>query len=243
MNFSTLKGLTIPEGSVKQIADASGRVIWSAVKNVTITITFDGTYNGDAYVTINGESYHSSITLEVPAGTVILCEAFDSKKDYGAKIFLNGTIVDEGNLPEYNYIVPKNVKTVNIQLKQVGTYEKRGEIYITEIPEGYALVTITGSGNATYVIVDGVKYTGTTNIALAVPVGTVINCRAYTDEDANPPYNYATYGNIRVNGEYVGTYHNGSGDWECLYEYVVVGNTNINRTINKDKGNVDITEQ
>lgn len=38
MNFSTLKGLTIPEGNVKQIADASGRVLWSAVKPI---ITFN----------------------------------------------------------------------------------------------------------------------------------------------------------------------------------------------------------
>ena len=30
MNFATLKGLTIPEGVVTQIADASGRVIWEA---------------------------------------------------------------------------------------------------------------------------------------------------------------------------------------------------------------------
>ena len=31
IDFSTLQGLTIPEGVVTQIADASGRVIWSAV--------------------------------------------------------------------------------------------------------------------------------------------------------------------------------------------------------------------
>lgn len=34
IDFSTLQGLTIPEGVVTQIADASGRVIWSAVKEV-----------------------------------------------------------------------------------------------------------------------------------------------------------------------------------------------------------------
>lgn len=34
IDFSTLQGLTIPEGAVTQIADASGRVIWSAVKEV-----------------------------------------------------------------------------------------------------------------------------------------------------------------------------------------------------------------
>ena len=34
IDFSTLQGLTIPEGVVTQIADASGRVLWSAVKEV-----------------------------------------------------------------------------------------------------------------------------------------------------------------------------------------------------------------
>lgn len=30
MDFATLQGLTIPEGDVTQITDASGNVIWSA---------------------------------------------------------------------------------------------------------------------------------------------------------------------------------------------------------------------
>ena len=34
MNFATLKGLTIPEGVVTQITDASGRVLWSALKEI-----------------------------------------------------------------------------------------------------------------------------------------------------------------------------------------------------------------
>ena len=38
MNFANLKGLTIPEGNVTQITDASGRVIWSAVRSVVGTL-------------------------------------------------------------------------------------------------------------------------------------------------------------------------------------------------------------
>lgn len=41
MNFATLKGLTIPEGVVTQITDASGRVIWK-LSNGSVVI-FDGT--------------------------------------------------------------------------------------------------------------------------------------------------------------------------------------------------------
>ncbi len=38
IDFSTLKGLTIPEGNVTQIADASGRVLWSAITLIEFTI-------------------------------------------------------------------------------------------------------------------------------------------------------------------------------------------------------------
>lgn len=38
IDFSTLQGLTIPEGVVTQITDASGRVIWSAVRSVIGTL-------------------------------------------------------------------------------------------------------------------------------------------------------------------------------------------------------------
>ena len=38
INFSTLKKLTIPEGVVKQITDASGRVLWSASKPIVLTV-------------------------------------------------------------------------------------------------------------------------------------------------------------------------------------------------------------
>lgn len=38
MNFATLQGLSIPEGVVTQIADAAGRVIWSAVTNKPVIL-------------------------------------------------------------------------------------------------------------------------------------------------------------------------------------------------------------
>lgn len=49
MDFSKVKGLTIPEGVVTQIADASGRVLWSA------TIKF--TINGDTYIADRGMTW------------------------------------------------------------------------------------------------------------------------------------------------------------------------------------------
>lgn len=38
MNFATLQGLIIPDGAVTQIADASGRVLWSASKPVVLNV-------------------------------------------------------------------------------------------------------------------------------------------------------------------------------------------------------------
>lgn len=49
MDFSKVKNLTIPEGVVKQITDASGRVLWSA------TIKF--TINGETYVADRGMTW------------------------------------------------------------------------------------------------------------------------------------------------------------------------------------------
>ena len=59
MNFVTLQGLTIPEGVVTQITDASGRVIWSAVKSVPVVLQVEkitsNTYAGET--TYNNEQF------------------------------------------------------------------------------------------------------------------------------------------------------------------------------------------
>jgi hypothetical protein len=62
IDFSTLKGLTIPEGVVTQITDESGRVIWAVqsdkaileVKKLT-SVTYAGgtTYDGEEFILLN----------------------------------------------------------------------------------------------------------------------------------------------------------------------------------------------
>ena len=75
IDFSTLQGLTIPEGVVTQIADESGRVLWSAVKPLTVTITkvdqLQTTATGHLYYMKGAEKVILSQvgTYEVPAGT------------------------------------------------------------------------------------------------------------------------------------------------------------------------------
>lgn len=55
MNFATLKGLTIPEGKVTKITDASGRVLWQSGVPVTITSRVDFDWPR-ALVTINDDT-------------------------------------------------------------------------------------------------------------------------------------------------------------------------------------------
>ena len=65
IDFSTLKGLTIPEGVVKQITDSAGRVLWSASQPVTITLT--GSAN--CYVDYKGTRYTAPATSKPVSGT------------------------------------------------------------------------------------------------------------------------------------------------------------------------------
>ena len=60
IDFATLQGLTIPEGVVTQIADASGRVLWRGqavrlkVKKITSNTYASGTtYANEQFVLLN----------------------------------------------------------------------------------------------------------------------------------------------------------------------------------------------
>ena len=62
MNFATLKGLTIPEGNVTQITDASGRVIWAVsggkvileVEKITSSTYAGGTtYENESFILLD----------------------------------------------------------------------------------------------------------------------------------------------------------------------------------------------
>lgn len=57
IDFSTLQGITIPEGVVTQITDASGNVLWTSFGKldealVLSLIDFEYTNNGDGTVTL-----------------------------------------------------------------------------------------------------------------------------------------------------------------------------------------------
>ena len=104
IDFSTLQGLTIPEGVVTQIADASGRVLWKqAPSEATVTITGNG--YSSATATINGVTYNTATTLVVPIGTVITCFANYEYRNY---IWVNGEDA-EGTVDDYGYSLEEDL--------------------------------------------------------------------------------------------------------------------------------------
>ena len=128
MIFATLKGLTLPEGRVTKITDASGRVIWDANVKVTITSSFLGMNGDTASITVDSPtlfspnptnpSYKTKIwtvsvadepncTIEIPVGSTIKCTVSRDKGNADSHISLNGTRVVTGE-GTYIYTVTGN---------------------------------------------------------------------------------------------------------------------------------------
>ena len=166
MNFATLKGLTIPEGAVTQITDASGRVLWSAAEPCTVTIAAFGiSPNGNANVTLNGQTYSAkgiSITpnqnnptpiaeITVPSGTVMSCSACTSVGNNKGTIVLNGTNVAEaasaGVPATCDYVVNGNIKVELNDAHVVAANVSVSRVLITEEPITF---TINGTEYSAY---------------------------------------------------------------------------------------------
>lgn len=137
IDFSKLKGLTIPNGAVKQITDASGAVLWSAKRNATVTITSEcnGIMGDTAHIkivseTVSFEAYAYDMpncTIEVPVGSTIECTVRRNKGNADSSISLNGTkVLTEGT---YVYTVTGNVAIHVSDRYAMGEY---GIITITE---------------------------------------------------------------------------------------------------------------
>ncbi len=156
IDFTTVKSLTIPEGSVAKITDASGNVLWNSVKMATITITVTSQKYADGYhyrgwghatATIDGVVYGDSsvkepttYTLSVPVGTAIACKAeyYDAySEEGGGEIYLNKVLVaSSDDWTTYDYVVTGNA-TIALENELI-TYEYSytrygvGYVYITE---------------------------------------------------------------------------------------------------------------
>lgn len=145
MNFATLKGLTIPEGVVTQIADASGRVIWSAVKPmVTVTLEADlptGYSTAEFAISYSTKdepygSISSAGTYELEMGTELIFTIDTSRT---GEIHLN----HDFNTGESEEILASGSGSVSYAYTlngnifiQTAVSPMGGVFYITEIPEG-----------------------------------------------------------------------------------------------------------
>ena len=148
MIFSTLQGVTIPEGVVTQIADANGTVLWSAKRNAVVTITSkcEGIVGDKAQLAITSPEPFTpgtgspttlwnaavweepNFTTELPIGATIKCYVDDSKQSNRCYVVLNGVEV-LGDPGTYTYTVKGNV-TIDMRDKyEMGEY---GMITITE---------------------------------------------------------------------------------------------------------------
>ena len=86
INFSTLQGLTIPEGVVTQITDESGRVIWAVANDKPIVLevekitsdTYAGetTYTGEQFILLNIYPKTASSKVKVTYGGLTKTLAF-----------------------------------------------------------------------------------------------------------------------------------------------------------------------
>ena len=137
IDFSALKGLTIPEGVVKQITDASGAVLWIAKRNAVVTITSEcnGIMGDTSHIKIVSEAVSfeayaydmPDCTIEVPIGATIECTVRRNKGNADSSISLNGTkVLTEGT---YVYTVTGNVAIHVSDRYSMGEY---GIITITE---------------------------------------------------------------------------------------------------------------
>lgn len=149
IDLSKATAISDQYGAWKQIADASGRVLWSAVKMPMITIDTDassGTEEDQAKVTLtfpeaieyplmsgcyieslylDANSSYDGLAFEVPAGTLAKCTV---KSSYGTpSITLNGTNVSSGG---YTHEITKNV-SFYLKVKNDGG-KGIGSITITE---------------------------------------------------------------------------------------------------------------
>lgn len=151
IDFSTVQEVAIPEGVVTQIADESGKVLWSRMRTAMVKITSQCVgINGDtSSITITSAEPFApdpsnpsntvtewtvvcyempNCTIEIPIGSTIECVVRDTKQSNRCYITLNGTNVVEGP-GTYLYTVKRNV-TVDVSDKySMGEY---GAITITE---------------------------------------------------------------------------------------------------------------
>ena len=217
-------GKTLVDGTAHEIKNGKtlvGETVYEVGFAEMVTITLSG-IGYQSYAEYNGNRYTfpSSFEAEIGDEITLYCGQVPSS----ATVHYNGQQVASGlSSVTYTYTVKDNA-TISAKTSGLGT-SARLDLYITEIPEGYAYVDITGSGNSNhyYVSIDGTKYISTT--PLAVPIGTAIYCYVRFEENDSD-----YYGHIYLNGTKVASTTNPIPkveEYYAEYNYSVNGITTI----------------
>ena len=213
--YKKKKGRTLVEGTVYEVGFAK-----------PVTITIEGSGGDYAQVVIDGVTYNSAATVEVPIGTVISCVT-NHYTSMGAesRIRVNGQTVVKAVKATYDYTVVGDATiTLSTMLYNTTMSYVYGNIEIVDAnAPNLATVNITLSGTLSgvsnaRVTIDGDNY-GNSPISLCVPLGTVIVCKCpWTTHQM-----YGSYGGeIKLNGTVVASRADG------------VAPTTYEHTVNKD---------
>jgi hypothetical protein len=208
IDFSRVKGISDDYGNIKQITDAAGRVLWSAVPPmVEVTIKSKiATANvfDRVYVTINGQQYKAKTVtssnsptvdvaeLVVPSGTAMYCYA------NGCGTNANASVINVNSKPvvrptqsmvpsEYEHIISNDTYVVlsGTYMSMNGVIIASASIEITEIPEGQILFAVA---NTVYFADEGMTW------------GEWVNS-AYNPEHSGGGKIYAVDGNLIKNND------------------------------------------
>lgn len=176
IDFATVKSLEIPEGKVTKIADASGRVLWSAVKlaNLTITSFWDGMDGDTARITVNSPSPFApnpnepnnkvtswtayvydlfdqqNRTIKIPVGSTIECYITRDKGNADSYIKLNGVNVTTGE-GTYVYTVTGDA-TIDVSEEYI-----QGDFGVISIVGAVTYISFTMNGE-TYQTIEGMTW-------------------------------------------------------------------------------------
>lgn len=176
IDFATIKGLEIPEGIVTKIVDASGLILWNAVKmaNLTITSFWDGMDGDSARITITSPSpfapnpnepsnkvtswtaYVSELfdqpnrTIKIPVGSTIECYITRDKGNADSYIKLNGVNVATGE-GTYIYTVTGDA-TIDVSEDYV-----QGDFGVISIVGAVTYISFSINGT-TYQAIEGMSW-------------------------------------------------------------------------------------
>lgn len=215
--YSIASGKTMVGGTVYEVGFA---------KPVTITVTGTG-LDGYVDITHNGTKYSSATTFTANVGDTIRCRCVECYGGYPTTYIrvnnLTMVYTNEDDDISYEYTVVSDA-TINLYVN--GASEKRervGQIDITEIPEGYTTVTITGipsystSFGSYYIYYyenDG-AFTNLGNGTYVLPIGQTVEFILRLNKGYS--------GTITIDGETVAS----GSDSDVLYLYTLAGNINV----------------